>query len=552
MIIFCIFTEALYYTKQDMTKQLTNKSEASYGIIAAVLAWFIIIVWWWLLWSNQDQLINILDESSNTIEEIVEVEEIETNPLFIGKEVALSGFIVVDAADWNTYISTTEFATVWLENPEKFGNPTSGSAMLWGTVLSFKNNTFFVTINTFNGSQIETVSEEEIFVMEEETAKEMVFVAPAWLRFNNLITSKIGVDANTQQQIIAINKWDSTNRITINYFQCQKWHANYDCVKELENLQKTQNLENEYKTPEWGQIYRVKKTNQRYASIDNRFWYYISSNSQEFLKEVLPNIDFLSNKFIDKYIKPNIPSICTDSENNAKLTKVVTAGVLFYDDVLWLDVAWRDDANKKMQCIAVIDLNNSLGGKLISVDYENPSDRPLIQVVDESQSNQTQLENSENTDSSAVTQDVSNELALNTANNKLNVTDTSTPQFKLNSIEDPFIYTFNGGYTLAFPSRNISFWSKMIETTLGLEKTKCFNRIDIIDYPNRDLKHENPSASFFACNWSLTSAQAWKEYLYFKSKYPSRFYLMQIYDPSWASFANNTKLDETEQEPEAE
>lgn len=308
--------------------------------------------------------------------------------------------------------------------------------------------------------------------------QDMVFVAQAGLRFSDLLVNEVSIEPNTNQQFVTIRQKDSKNRITINYFQCIPGHKTYDCKKEMEKLNKSKNLEKAFTTKEGDTIYRIKKTNQRYTSIDDRFGYYISSNSQQFVKEIIPLMDFISDTFIDTYIAPQLTSICTDTTNNIVMSTITSRNQLFFDELLSIDVIGKDTNGKNLQCFVVVDLNNALGGSLISIDYVNPDDRPVStpsntsgdsvanDEVNDGQdgtqnANEDNTENDgENGDESDTDQednqeDTQDDEGANGASNP-STASSNVQQFPL-KLEDPFVHTFNAGYTVSFPSKNISF-----------------------------------------------------------------------------------------------
>ncbi len=541
--------------KKTWTRTWVNydaQQEENYSIIAGILAGLIILLWGWLLWSNQQRIIEIIDQPV-VLEEAVEEDNSSSDfALFIGKELGASGFLVSDES--HTYLSTTNYGIIWLENSDEFGDLKQGSAFIGGTITSFTNNTYFLTINTFSGESLlvdDMIDEGEDEI---QVVQDMAFIAQAGLRFSDLLVNEFTVEPNTNQQFITVRKKNSKNKMTINYFQCVSGHKTYDCKKEMEKLQKSKNLEKAFTTKEGDNIYRIKKTNQRYASIDNRFGYYISSNSQQHVKDIVPYMDFMSDKFIAKYIAPQLTTICTDPSNGISLEKVTSRNQLFFDELLSMDIIGKDANGKALQCIVVVDLNNALGGSLISIDYMNPNDKPIVEsgqndILDEDSDDQTWTTQTGETipteELEEETDDEETDSTNSSGSNAVNSIDLDTSdvaQFKL-KLEDPFVHTFNAGYTISFPSKNISFGSKNVQTTLELDNTNCSIRTDVIDFPNRDLKHETPSINIFVCNTSLSASEV-GNLLYIPSSNDKKAYLIKVNDAAWVDFAKNITIED--------
>lgn len=105
------------------------------------------------MWSNQQKIIDVIDQPGMVEELPEETIEEDDYSLFIGKEVAASGFLVSD--ENSTYLSTSQYGIIGLENNEEFGDIKQGSAIIGGTITSFVNNTYFLTINTFVGESLD-------------------------------------------------------------------------------------------------------------------------------------------------------------------------------------------------------------------------------------------------------------------------------------------------------------------------------------------------------------------------------------------------------------
>lgn len=377
---------------------------------------------------------------------------------------ALAGQIIAD--DTNTYISSQEYGLVGLENPETFGNPRDGKALIGGTITSFTKGTYFVTINTFEGeTPVEnSENEEEIVVQTQEI--DSTFVAPAGVHFKDLLANNLVVSPDTNKQEIVVRSTKNSHKITINYFLCESGHANYDCIKELNKLKKTNNLLDAYKTPEGTQFYRVKSTNQRYGHVDERYGFFLSADRQAFMNDVFPLMTFVSNAYIDKNIAPKLTDACSDEYT--QITSIASRSTLFFDELLSLDIMGRDARNKAIQCLVVIDLNTPLGVSLITVDYLNPEDRPSEPVeTPEEQEDTVQEASAEPEETETATNEQTDEQnptqSGNTASNTLATTDVE--QFALKT-DNPFVHTFNGDVVFSFPSQNISFGAKNVNLTL--------------------------------------------------------------------------------------
>lgn len=75
----------------------------------------------------------------------------------------------------------------------------------------------------------------------------------------------------------------------------------------------------------------------------------------------------------------------------------------------------------------------------------------------------------------------------------------SVSQFALKP-EKGLSYTSNRGYTLKFPSPNISYRTALASNDLGIAGTKCNAVINVSSYANKDTVETNPSVRIFECS----------------------------------------------------
>ena len=62
------------------------------------------------------------------------------------------------------------------------------------------------------------------------------------------------------------------------------------------------------------------------------------------------------------------------------------------------------------------------------------------------------------------------------------------------------IYTSSRGYTLKFPSPNISYRTALESNDLGIAGTKCSAVIKVSAYANKDTVETNPSIRIWECS----------------------------------------------------
>ena len=77
--------------------------------------------------------------------------------------------------------------------------------------------------------------------------------------------------------------------------------------------------------------------------------------------------------------------------------------------------------------------------------------------------------------------------------------DTSVKQFPIN-LEKAITFTSSRGYSIVFPSSNITYESLNVDEDLGLPGVRCSTQMDITKFSDKATLHEDPKVRIFTCS----------------------------------------------------
>ena len=116
------------------------------------------------------------------------------------------------------------------------------------------------------------------------------------------------------------------------------------------------------------------------------------------------------------------------------------------------------------------------------------------------------------------------------------VWDPSVTQFPLQP-EKGLVYTSNrGGYSLKFPSGNISYAVSSVRENFGQASLYCSYVINVIKYADKENLEISPAIRIYECE-AKGGVPSLGEKMLVKQG-AGRIFVIQINDPAWISFSN--------------
>lgn len=317
---------------------------------------------------------------------------------------------------------------------------------------------------------------------------------------------------------ILIKKIDSWEEVTINYFRCNAADPNRNCKWLNETFAK--NNAQSFVTSEWDVYYKQSEDNSWFVSNGDWWWIFIHNVSDDIIFELKDLIKFANEKNINEWVKSRAANICQWSWE--RLQKITNSETLLKQEWLIVTVSW-DGIEKKMTCQIFVDFSLPAKWKLQSLtiwgDVENSEE----------------AKNDEETNLTwSVTEAPISAISL----------DTNVPQFPIK--EDGLVYkSARWGYSLQFPSSNISYSVSSVKENFGRSDVNCYYVINVIKYSDKENLEVSPSVRIYECKWSVE--KSWAQWIIVYPRLDKKF-IVQMNDGARNDFSMNLKFQELMEE----
>jgi hypothetical protein len=236
-------------------------------------------------------------------------------------------------------------------------------------------------------------------------------------------------------------------------------------------------------------------------------------------------IKFANEKNVNERIKSRATNICQWSWE--RLQKINNSEINLKQEWLIVVVFW-DWVEKQMTCQILVDFSLPAKWKLQSLMiWEDIVVSEGIEEQEEFESNDiNQKEEKDEWEVSAI------------------VFDTNVPQFPVK--EEWLVYTSaRGGYTLKFPSSNISYSVSSVKENFGRSDVICSYVINVIKYSEKENLEVSPAIRIYECQWSVE--QSWAQGIVVYPRLDKKF-IVQMNDGAWNDFSMNLKFEELTEE----
>ena len=342
-----------------------------------------------------------------------------------------------------------------------------------------------------------------------------VYILWAWIQFLPSFFDEYVLLNEWENWELRIQNIETEKEIVLNYFRCNPSDPNKNC-KWLNEAFANNNAQS-FVTSEWDVYYKMSEAQSRFVSNWNRWWIFINDVSDDAVFELKDLIKFANEKNINEWIKSRAASICQWSWE--KMQKINNSEINLKQEWLIVTVSW-DGMEKQMTCQILVDFSLPAKWKLQSLTIWDD-----VIVSDEPQN-----EEESNT-----------ETTWNTVEAPISATslDINVPQFPVK--EEWLVYkSARWGYSLQFPSSNISYSVSSVKENFGRDDVNCSYVINVIKYSDKENLEISPAIRVYECQWSVE--KSWAQWIVVYPRLDKKF-IVQMNDGSWNDFSMNLKFE---------
>lgn len=491
-------------------RQQPQKSKSSNTWLRIVIILLIILIAAGIIYKNK-----IFDQN-------VEPIEIE-NAFEIGTDITIEWGLSADGdilnythtltnEEWETYLLKSK--TISLNNISNL----SWTFTIWWTIESLYNWKPLVEVHTITSKTSNTENWETEEVIED--TPQWTYISHAWLWFSQEFYDNYAFVWDDNKGNISIKNLDNNEITTINYFACtDAWDTN------CKQLSKTfeSNAEKKITTINWDTFYKLPEVKSWYFQNNNWRGYFINNASDEEVEKIkdyiiIPNLNSIKDIVNRYWLK-----VCFWNDQWINTIKSHTTSKVVNDILVTMKWEWE----KLFTCEAVIDL--SLPTKLDFVDIkieEKKAEEPeTTEIKEESKETENQVK----------------EEQKETAKETVSAETPSTKQFAINLEKTMTYESKRWGYSMVFPSSNISYTSDSANEDFDQVGVRCTYTIKAIQYKNKDDLKDNPAITVYECTTKNWIELPWKNYIL--KELGDKKFVIQINDPAWYDFAKNITIE---------
>ena len=349
-----------------------------------------------------------------------------------------------------------------------------------------------------------------------------VYFKWAWIQFLPSFFDEYVLLNEWENGEIRIQNIESWKEIVLNYFRCNPSDPNRNCKWLSESF--ANNNAQSFVTSEWDVYYKQSETQSRFVANGDWWWIFINDVSDDVVFELKDLIKFANEKNMNEWIKSRAMKICQSNEE--KLQKINNSEISLKQEWLIVTVS-GDGIEKQITCQILVDFSLPAKWELQSltiwddvvISEENE------EVKSEEENKDEDVEQSEKRDESQIS---------------ATAFDTNVPQFPIK--EEWLQYkSARWGYTLKFPSSNISYSVSSVKENFGRDDVKCSYVINVIKYSEKENLEISPAIRVYECDWSVN--ESWAPGIVVYPRLDKKF-VVQMNDGSWYDFSTHLNFEE--------
>jgi len=391
---------------------------------------------------------------------------------------------------------------------------------LTGIVEKFYQWNPIVKVSVLSGSLIWVEESDTNIVLDENSG---VYILWAWIQFLPSFFDEYVLLNEWENGEIRIQNIESGKEIVLNYFRCNPSDPNRNCRGLSETF--ANNNAQSFVTSEWDVFYKQSEAQSRFVANGDWWGIFINDVSDDIVFELKDLIKFANERNLNEWIKSRAMKLCQWEWE--KLQKINNSEINLKQE--WLIVAVSGDGmEKQMTCQILVDFSLPAKWELQSLTIWDDV------VVSGEEVAQEEIKIEE------IVQEEKKEGWQISAT----AFDINVPQFPIK--EEWLVYkSARWGYTLKFPSSNISYSVSSIKENFGRDDVKCTYVINIIKYSEKENLEISPAVRIYECDWSVE--QSWAQGIIVYPRLDKKF-IVQMNDGAWNDFSMNLKFEELTEE----
>lgn len=422
----------------------------------------------------------------------------ESTGFEIGQTVSLSGMIQNDG-DLITYTHTLTMADttiVGIKSRTMDLNLYTGMVDIQGMVEKEYNDIFIVEVQAISWALAATWSTWTML-----WSGSGIYISQAGIYLPAEFGQKYTLLNNGENGELRVQNIATSQIISISYFACKKTDPNKNCSQLKQNI--WWSAEKTFSTFYGTTLYKLEWVTSRFFANGENYWYFINDVSEQ-------EVDAVANAFIlpnDHYVQTTllsrIQTLCTDGSTSLMQVSKST-------------------------------LSMDLNGLVLSIEWPTTDGSATCKVfVDPSQAAWgTKISYISNT---------STAVSTTTTTTAVSDLDTSVKQFPIN-LEKTMTFTSNRGYSIVFPSANITYESLNVDESLDLPGVRCSAQMDVTKYADKATLHDAPMVSIYTCSIKGTLNNLGNSIIQKEAANWMKF-LIRINDAAWVDFATNISIN---------
>ncbi|USN57210.1 MAG: hypothetical protein H6766_01810 [Candidatus Peribacteria bacterium] len=257
---------------------------------------------------------------------------------------------------------------------------------------------------------------------------------------------------------------------------------------------------------------QLPETNAWFGSNDSRIGYRIPEVDKVVVTDIMNGVTFINDRYVSRYLTTPAKEACQTIDHT--MSYVSNTDIDYNSsDSITLSLEGTDTEGNDVSCEVNVDPRTRTA-ELVSIDGEAATDTE---------------DDTDTTDESDDTDDA-------TTN-----TGSSAGPAPTMGTELPFVSS--KGYTIIFPSTNISFQGVNNTDSLGIEGVSgCWSQMNVVAFSNAAQVIDNPAIIMYDCAYVEDTIGSLSGYIRKDGTDSDRHFFIKVVNPEWTAFANAIKV----------
>ena len=498
-----------FQKKFSNTRSFTRQKETSRAWIWIIIILFILVWWlvcWKIFWAPAN--LNGYESENNHNIDFSLWEEV-----YLEWEIKSDGDIITHTHT----INDVNYGIIWIKSDSINLSDYAGFVQLTGIVEKFYQWNPIVKVRQLSGTK-SNIEDDTNIVLD---GNAWVYFKGAWIQFLPNFFDEYVLLNEWENGEIRIQNIESGEEFKLSYFRCNPSDPNRNC-KGLNEVFANNNAQS-FVTSEWDVYYKQSEVQSWFVSNGNRWGIFMDNIPDDVIFELKDLIKFANEKNMNEWIKSRAMKICQSNEE--KLQKINNSEISLKQEWLIVTVS-GDGIEKQMTC-------------QILVDFSLPSKWELqsLTIWDDVVVSEEPEEVKEETKTEEITQEEEKKGEWQISATAF---DINVPQFPIK--EEWLVYkSARWGYTLKFPSSNISYSVSSVKENFGRDDVKCTYVINVIKYSEKENLEISPAVRIYECDWSVN--ESWAQGIVVYPRVDKKF-VVQMNDGAWYDFSTHLNFEE--------